>query len=516
MCYNIFEENVDFTYNIQTSVELIPDVSDNFETITQWDFNGTLKIQRIDESTVAMKLDINRDDEELMPLMKPFILKSLNLSESSIYLKQHPQKAIGLSEFEPIWSANIKRAIVSLFQIEGSSENGAYVSNEFGLTGLCPTEYYVVNASDSLSISKIYDMDRCSIAGGIFEIRSNIPINICEMGKNKAMHAVTSRLGEYKLMKLKNSNYLLKSIHAESKSNVQASESYYPQFIFSKIFINLISQTELDDINRIRFNESERMFQSDFTYVRPILEATGGRAAKTSDQVIETVINMLTDLAENLENKDLNFDEPYMEIISEILRLCETMNFDALKKLYDQIDIGTSYIQETSRNIFLEILPRIGTSSSVLVTKYLIMKKHVRPTTAVQLLTAVPFFITELSYDLVKECEEFLHIGLDRPDVKHSAVLSYSTMIYKAYVAGALSKEQFEKYVKMVFDLFLSEFLLKCLRTLQISSKLYKFFLKNLQFLLQIRICSVLNLENSLKILLILQTALTMSSRCFT
>lgn len=387
--------------------------------------------------------------------MKPFILKSLN--ESSIFLRQHPQKIIEMPENEPIWSANIKRGIAALFQIEGSSENGAYVSNEFGLNGLCPTEYYVVNSSDSLSISKIYDMDRCTIPSGIFEIRSNIPINLCEMNKNKAMHAVTSRLGEYKLMKLGNSKYLLKSIHAESKSNVQASESYYPQFIFSKIFVNLKSQSGIEDKNRIKFDDGIRMFQSDFTYVHPTFEATGGRSPKTHDQVIQTVIDMLAELTQNLENKELNFDEPYMETISEILRLTETMNFDALKKLYDQIDIGTSYKQETSKNIFLEILPRVGTVSSVLLAKDLITGKHIRSTTAVQLLTALPFFITEISHDLVKECEEFLHIGPDRPDVKHSGVLSYSTMINKAYVVGALTSEQFEKYVKMVFDMFLSK-----------------------------------------------------------
>lgn len=400
------------------------------------------------------QLTLDEKRNELEPLMRPFILKSL--TESSIYLKQHPQKVIEFPENEPIWSANMKRGIATLFQIEGSSESGAYASNEFTLNGLCPTEYYVVNSTE-LSISKVYDMDRCSIPGGIFEIRSNIPVNICEVEKNQAVHAVTSRLGEYKLMKLQNSKYLLKSIQAESKSNVQQSESYYPQFLFTKININLASQTGLEDKNRIEFNESDRMIQSDFTYIRPVNEATGGRAPKTHDQVIDTVIKMLTDLTENLENKELNFDEPYMETISEIFRLSETMNFDALKKLYDQIDIGTSYRQETSKNIFLEILPRVGTPSAVLLTKYLIMESHVRSTTAVQLLTALPFFISELSYDLVKECEEFLHIGPDRPDVKHSGVLSYSTMINKAYVAGALSSEQFEKYVKMVFDMFLSE-----------------------------------------------------------
>jgi hypothetical protein len=133
------------------------------------------------------------------------------------------------------------------------------------------------------------------------------------------------------------------------------------------------------------------------------------------------------------------------------------MNYEALKKLYNQIDIGTSYIQETSRNIFLEILPRVGTVSSVLLAKDLVIEKHVRPTTAVQILTALPFFISELSSDLIKDCEVFLHVGVDRPDVKHSAVLSYSTMIYKAYNGGIITSDQFEKYVKIIFDLLLSK-----------------------------------------------------------
>lgn len=369
---------------------------------------------------------------------------------------QHPQKAIEILETEPVWTANIKRALASLFQIEGNAEKGAFVSNEFSISGLCPTEYYVVDDATDLLISKIYDVDRCSYPGGIFQIRSNIPINVCESDRNKAVHAVQSRLGSYRLLKLNDSSFLLKSIQAESKSNVQSAESYYPQFIFTKIFINLISQSKINEENRIKFNVNEKLIQSDFTYVMP-LEATGGRNPRSSNEIVETVTNMLLDLAQNLEDKKLNFNEPYMEVISEIIRLIETMDLDGLKKLYNQLDVGTSYLQETSKNIFLEVLPRIGTQHSVLLTKYLVMGQHVRSTTAVQLLAALPFFISELSSDLIKDCEEFLHVGLDRPDVKHSAVLSYSTMIYKAYIAHAISEDQFEKYVKIIFDLFLSK-----------------------------------------------------------
>lgn len=460
--YEIFELNINHRYRIDANVTIIPDVHKHGEEpITHWSISGILQIQRVDEVTLAMQFSANVPEakrNEIKSLEDPFKMKSLSKNESSQYLMQHPQKVIELAENEPIWSANIKRAIASLFQLEGNSQNGAYVSNEFGLYGLCQTEYYVVNSSDTLLISKIYDMDRCApYPGGIFEIRSNIPLNVCEE-KQPLAHAITSRLGEYTLMKLDKTKYLLKSINAETKSNVQATESYYPQFIFTKIAVDLESSNETGEADKITFDATKNRRLSGFTYVPPRQEATGGRAAKTSDQIVKTVIDSLVELSNRLEDVQLDFDEPYMNDVSEIVRLIETMDYETLKKLYDQIDIGTSYIQETSRNIFLEILPRAGSASSVLLTKYLVMEKHVRPTTAVQLLISLPFFISELSANLVKECEEFLHVGNDRPDVKHSAVLSYATIIYKAYVAGAISADQFEKYVKQFFDLFLSKF----------------------------------------------------------
>lgn len=437
----------------------MPDVkTKDIDTITQWSLKGNIKINRIDKSVIAIQLSVNDTHDGLDALKIPFkLISPLNSGNiPNFFSIHHPHKYLEFNFKDMIWSTNIKRAISTLFQIEGNSENGAYVSQEYGLYGLCPMEYYV-NFSDDLEVSKTYDMDLCTFPGGIFTIRSNIPINYCDPQNEVKAHAVMSRLGDYKLSKINNSEYLLKSIRAESRSNVQSSESYYPQFIFSKIFVDYESHGELNDENIIIFNSSEKVFSSDFTYVLSPSEATGGRSPKTDQETISTVAKMLTKLSENLEHKELEFNDPYEELVSEIIRHIETMKIDTLKKLYNQIDIGTSYIQETSRNIFLEILPRVGTVSSVLLAKDLVIENLVRPTTAVQILTALPFFMSELSVELIKECEAFLHLGVDRPDVKHSAVLSYSTMIYRAYSDHVITSDQFEKYVKIFFDLLLSK-----------------------------------------------------------
>lgn len=318
--YEIFELKINHKFRIDAQVTIIPDVHKGEEDpITQWGIAGTLQIQKIDQMTVVMQFTTDspvKSQDEIKSLGIPFKMKTL--TEKERYLMQYPPKVIELSESEPIWSGNIKRAIASLFQVERIGQTGAYVSNEFGLYGLCQTEYYVVNNSDTLLISKIYDMDRCSpYPGGIFEIRSNIPLNLCEE-KQPLAHAITSRLGEYRLERVDNSKYSLKSIKAETKSNVQATESYYPQFIFTEIGIDFISQEQLTDENTIKFNATEKKVLSGFTYVPPFKEATGGRAPKSSDEIVKTVNDFLVELANRLEDIQLNFDEPYMGIVSEV------------------------------------------------------------------------------------------------------------------------------------------------------------------------------------------------------
>lgn len=152
--------------------------------------------------------------------------------------------------------------------------------------------------------------------------------------------------------------------------------------------------------------------QSDFVLLgNEINDPTGGRHPPIQETLIKTSAELLNSLAEGLEKDDIHFNEPYDSTVSEIIRQLSQMDLESLRNLYTEVDIGTSYRQETIRNIFYEIIPRIGTKASVQLTKELIMVKQIKSTTAVQLLILLPFHIYELSHDLVKECECFLTLG---------------------------------------------------------------------------------------------------------
>ena len=313
----------------------------------------------------------------------------------------------------------------------------------------------MVNKTKTLyEVSKTYDMENCMpFSGAIYLTRSNIPQNLCVANNQK--QAITSRIANYKLTKFEAFHYTLEEIDSTMKTNVRTLESYYPQFLFTKVFLKLESKKEFD--NTIDVDTDMASDYSGLLYISPE-EPTGGRNPKSSDQLIKKIEELLNKLADSLDANDKGLHEPYDETISEIIRLMGTMDYNALKKLYDEMDIGTSYRQETARNIFLEILPRTGTSSTILLTRDLVIGKHILPSTAVQLLMALPFYIAEPTADLIKECEVFLSLGPDRPDVRHAAVLSYATMIYNTYMAGKMSLDMFEKYVKTYFDLFLSKY----------------------------------------------------------
>lgn len=320
-------------------------------------------------------------------------------------------------------------------------------------------------------------MDNCfPYPGAIHLTRSNIPINFCVQDK-QTRQAITSKIANYVLDKQENSKYLITEIDSTMRINVQTFESYYPQFLYTRITMNLISQKRLaEGIEKIDVTTNMREPEN-LIFVVPLKDATGGRSPKYSNHLVRMTSSLLNSLADNLEVSELKFDEPYDDTVSEIIRLMGTMDLDSLKvntceclifvihiyfnqysqKLYEEIDIGTSYRLETSRNLFLEIIPRTGTAASILLTRDLITNRYVKPTTAIQLLIALPFYISEPSTELIKDCESFLNFGPDRPDVRHAAVLSYATMIYNTFIAGQMTVETFEKYVKIYFDLFLSK-----------------------------------------------------------
>lgn len=183
-------------------------------------------------------------------------------------------------------------------------------------------------------------------------------------------------------------------------------------------------------------------------------DTTGGRQTEPSEKLIKDATALFGALTDSLERSDLNFDEPYDNRVADIIQVVGQMDSPSLRRLYADIEVGTSYRQETIRNLFYEMLPRIGTRASVLLTRDVIVDNKVRPWTAIQLLISMPFHILELSAELVADCERLLEQSQNRPDVHEAATLSFATLVYHAYNRSRIDESTFERYVTMYCDLF--------------------------------------------------------------
>lgn len=229
------------------------------------------------------------------------------------------------------------------------------------------------------------------------------------------------------------------------------------QYISSELQLTYLQESDI--VNVLDINKDMSPVLVGLQYDSPTQDSSGGRQKENPKKLVKRTNTLLNSLADSLEKVYLKFEEPYDTTVADIIRLMGRMNYDCLQKLYQEIDIGTSYRQETVRNLFLELIPRIGTNAAVLLTRDLIVNNRVKSTTAVQLLISLPFHIQELSADLVADCEVLLNLGPDRPDVKQSAVLTFATLVHNAYVSRKIPDKTFERYVKKYFELFMSEIL---------------------------------------------------------
>lgn len=250
--------------------------------------------------------------------------------------------------------------------------------------------------------------------------------------------------------------FTINEVQIEGNSLLQTFESTgESQYIISKLTLKMLSENEIVNEIDVATNMSEVL--STLIIEEHGADYTGGRQPQDSNRLVREAIELLIALADSLEDSTLKLNEPYEVRVAELIRLIGRCDFASLESLYREINIGTSYRQETVRNLFYDIIPRIGTKASVLLTRDLIVKMSCKPTTAVQLLVTLPFHISELSAALVADCEVLMALGPDRPDVKQAGVLSFATLVYNSFVAEQLPKPVFDKYVKKYFDLFLSK-----------------------------------------------------------
>ncbi|GAB0097423.1 ATP:guanido phosphotransferase [Sergentomyia squamirostris] len=454
--FNLFQPDRVYVYNFTGSVQVGARTgnSEHSTNPTWWRITGLFQLQRIDSTTLAAWITPHGEVTIFPPKhgdpKRMWMSDELRAPFKIIIANNGAINYVAVNAKEKAWTSNFKRAFASTFQLQ-VEKSGLFTVKEGGLHGFCSTSYLVTNRTTHWQVRKTIDLKSCTPHNsGIHHSRINVPNVPCL--ENTERKVVVSNEGFYELKPHKISGAFVAKVKVKGVTLVNIFESTgSAQYINSELEINFVKE-------RLHPKEvsldTDKLLLTSLEYVNHNKDPTAGRNSASDDQQIRHVVYLLNYLTDALDAADLDFDDPIDPTVAETFRVIGLMEFEAMEKLFKEIDIGTSYHQETIRNLFLEFVPRIGTRASVLLTRDLVVKKSVKPSTAVQLLMSLPFHIDEMSQDLVRDCEILLSLGSDRPEVKQAAVLSYATLIHHTFVGGKMTVDVFERYVKKYFDLF--------------------------------------------------------------
>lgn len=106
------------------------------------------------------------------------------------------------------------------------------------------------------------------------------------------------------------------------------------------------------------------------------------------------------------------------------------------------------------RNMFLEMLPQVGTKHAALFVLDLILQKKVSDITAMQLLTYLPFHIRKPDIELLTSLQTLVNMpNKIALEVRNSGVLTFGTLIYKTCLSYC-PYETLDDYVRLYLDKF--------------------------------------------------------------
>ncbi|XP_011870467.1 PREDICTED: uncharacterized protein LOC105563463 isoform X2 [Vollenhovia emeryi] len=438
-----------YSYNATSSTGvLIPS-----NAASTWSLNGKLVIQAEDDYVTvqlqSLKTNIHNGNvkevtedidiyDDALDLLKPFRLaynKGLieNLS----------------TEAEPAWATNIKRSIAGILQLDllNLEKEVAFHSTEVNHYGKCNIDY-VVNPEGETQrlIRKSLDPRMCT--GHASRNWSNVPKMQCtDEDQNPILKS------SVRVYRLKTDGFVhdIISVNASGNIYVQPFQSMgEAHYHFVQQAIELSSVKDIAD-KIITNNLQTTVLEHEL----PEADLTQGRGTPDKSFIFKSISRLLDRLSHRLENPGLDTEihNLHNTTISVLLYYLGMLDRVDLGKAYTRIS-GTSYKEETIRNMFLEALPQVGSKESVLFILDLIQSNKVSDISAIQLLMRLPFHIRKPDVELLVSLQPLLNLPAKiSAEVQNTAILTYGTLIYKTCLVYC-PYEMLDDYVRLYLDKF--------------------------------------------------------------
>ncbi|XP_011707638.1 PREDICTED: uncharacterized protein LOC105462624 [Wasmannia auropunctata] len=448
---NLFKSGKEYTYsyNVTSSTGVLMPSN----AASSWYLNGKLVIQAEDDYVTvqlqSLKTSMHNGNvkevvedidiyDDALELLKPF-----RLSYNKGLIENFSTEA------EPAWTTNIKRSIAGILQLDllNLEKKVAFQSSEINHYGKCDIDYVVNPEGDGQRlIRKSLDPRTCTGHPGRYW--SNVPKVQCTDEDQNPILKSSERIYQLKTDGFVND---IISVNASGGIYVQPFQSMgEAHYHFVRQTIELSSVKDIT--NKIVTNNLQT---TALQHELPESDLTQGRGTPDKNFVLKSISRLLDRLSHRLENPglDTEINNLHNTTISVLLYYLDMLDRVDLEKAYARIS-GTSYKEETIRNMFLEALPQVGSSESALFILDLIQSSKVADVSAIQLLMRLPFHIRKPDVQLLASLQPLLTLpSAISAEVQNTAILTYGTLIYKTCLVHC-PYETLDDYIRLYLDKF--------------------------------------------------------------
>ncbi|KAK2584789.1 hypothetical protein KPH14_007107 [Odynerus spinipes] len=383
-------------------------------------------------------------------------------------------QGVKLQNSESNWSKNVKKAIasmlqldLSLMQIQTPIKPHSFITMENTIHGECQVAYDVHSidpqhpeSSNVFVVTKLYEPKNCTHF--VQRVHDHVDCWKCHVDPEDAMSTASRRVFQ---IEDQGQEILIKKLIGHGVVNYfpwQArSEAHYILNNQSLVLESVVPQTQVHlpivNFQGVNIEHDVSFKKAETTDALTGEDLSQGRHVMNLGLLIPKLKKMLIEAADYLEENHLEMKEPDWKHGQTINRLRRTMNYmdlDAFEEVFNGMQDAETPRDVTIRNIFLDMIPTVGTTAGCLFTRNLIRKQKVSDVTAIMMLHKLPMHVKLPNERLLLEMEDLLKFGSNiNSGVRVASILCFSRLIHKTFQHEVIvTNPLVDRYLQHFYD----------------------------------------------------------------
>ncbi|XP_044726829.1 uncharacterized protein LOC123290638 [Chrysoperla carnea] len=461
---DFFTTGKEVVFNYESHVTVRTDQPASYASL--YELQAKVHVQKNEEDTLMVRLDNIVFDLENGPMQEsvtnhvyvtiPKEAEALSLPFAIKYDSNKLVTAVMVDSNDQEWSYNIKKSIASIFQFNtevvstfGTTWNNAghvEYSSEQTIYGLCNVTYDVLPLDDHIMVIKTADPRQC---GDNYNLKRNA--NFLDVDSNRI----------YKINQM-DKNARIEMIEARGDI-VDAQFRATTEMISLKVHQRFIFVEEIAVTNPLVINN--QMVLRSLKYEDPLskcrdgpimahVDITGGRAKYNNDLIIPKVITWLGEFVNFIHENHITLtkvDSKGLQLLQSLFAVLENFDLNTLEHTFALFKEQSQNKPNELRtfNVFIQLLPHVGTRSSAVFIRNLIRKQKLDETMVVRLLRDLPTHVRCPNEKLLIELEDMLEFGEEGGRVHRASVLAYASLIKRTYFRVDENSIVLDKFMKL-------------------------------------------------------------------